>query len=38
MTELNQISKQEFLRELQARIQTNQINENEISELLEKEI
>jgi len=38
MTELRQISKQELLRELQTRIQTNQINEDEIAQLLEKEI
>jgi hypothetical protein len=38
MTELRQISKQKLLRELQTRIQTNQINEDEIAQLLEKEI
>lgn len=38
MTRLQEINNQEFLKELQTRIQTNQIKEEQVSKLLEKEI
>jgi len=38
MTRLQEINNQEFLKELQTRIQTNQIKEEQVSQLLEKEI
>ena len=38
MTRLQEINNQEFLQELQIRIQNNQINEGQVSQLLEKEI
>jgi hypothetical protein len=38
MTRLQEINNQEFLKELQIRIQKNQIKEEQVSQLLEKEI
>ena len=38
MTRLQEINNQEFLKELQTRIQNNQIKEEQVSQLLEKEI
>ena len=38
MTRLQEINNQEFLKELQNRIQNNQIKEEQVSQLLEKEI
>ena len=38
MTNLQKINNQEFLRELQTRIQNQQIREEQVSQLLEKEI
>lgn len=37
MTNLKQANNQEFLNELRERIQANQLNQAEISQLLEKE-
>ena len=38
MTNLKQVNNQEFLNELRERIQANQLNQAEISQLLEKEV
>jgi len=37
MTQLRQINKQEFLQELQKRIQDKQLTEKEVAEVLEAE-
>lgn len=37
MTNLKQVNNQDFLNELRERIQANQLNQGEISQLLEKE-
>ena len=37
MTQLGQINKQEFLQELQKRIQDKQLSEKEVAEVLEAE-
>jgi len=37
MTQLRQINKQEFLQELQKRIQDKQLSEKEVAEVLEAE-